>query len=219
MQANFVITLWEMSSGPLILPGDQNDPPVGWDEGFIANNPAYYNTWTWHDSSGCGDTTGWQISEYNVGTGGGAFTDGSMSDAACNYLFIDSADGVTINADGLFPRATVFNNLDISTTSRIVPVGGGGEVAGKLSMSYLRAMKSGQTLGMLIEREGRETVERRVIERAHKDSVFRTELTFRPRQALQEFLGVHIPEVVSISVIVETPRTFAMIIPMADYRS
>ena len=219
MKSNFVITLWQLSSGPLILPGDQSDPPVSWDEMFIGKNPSYYNTWTWHNSSGCGDTTGWQINQYNIGTGAGVFSDGGMSTAACAYLFIDSADGVTINANGLFPRATVFNNLGIRTATQIVPVGGGGPVADKLSLSYLRAMKNGQTLGLLIDREGRETVEQRVIEKAQNDAVFRTELAFRPRQTLQEFLGVHIADVVSVSVIVETPRTFAMIIPMPDHQS
>jgi hypothetical protein len=219
MQANFVITQWELSSGPLILQGDENDPPVKWDEGLIAGNPAYYCTWVWHESSGCGDMTGWEISEYNIGTGAGVFTDGSMSKDACGYLFIDSADGVTINSNGLFPRATVFNGLGISRATHVVPVGGGGAVAGKLSMSYLRAMKHGQTLGKLIEREGRETVERRIIDKAHQDSAFRAQLALQPRQTLQDFLGVHIPEVVSVNVVVETPRTFAMIVPMTDHRS
>jgi hypothetical protein len=142
-----------------------------------------------------------------------------MSKDACGYLFIDSADGVTINSNGLFPRATVFNGLGISRATQIVPVGGGGAVADKLSMSYLRAMKHGQTLGKLIEREGRETVERRIIDKAHQDSAFRAQLALQPRQTLQDFLGVHIPEVVSVNVVVETPRTFAMIVPMTDHRS
>ena len=215
MRADFVITLWLLSSGPLILTGwGQNNPPVGWDEMFIARNPAYYNTWSWHNSSGCGDTSGWQITQYNIGTGAG-LTDGSMAADACAYLFIDSADGVTINANGLFPRATVFNNLGIQTTPQPVAAGGGGAVAEKLSLSYLRAMKSGQTLGLLIQREGREAVQQRVIEKAQNDSVFATDLAFRPRQTLEEFLGVKIPETVSVSVIVETPNTFALVVPMA----
>ena len=84
---------------------------------FIGKHPAYYNTWTWHQSSGCGDTSGWAVNQYNLGTGAGVYKDGSISDAACNYLFIDSADGVVINAAGLYPRATVFNNLGIRQTT------------------------------------------------------------------------------------------------------
>ena len=137
-----------------------------------------------------------------------------MSSAGCNYLFIDSSDGVVINANGLFNRATVFTGLGISQTTRIVPVGGGGMVADKLSMSYLRAMKSGNTLGMLIDREGREAVQQRIIAKAHEDSVFSANLAMRPRQTIAEFLNVQIPDVVSVSAIVETPRTFGVIVPM-----
>jgi hypothetical protein len=219
MQANFVITLWEMSSGPDIMPGSQNDPPVSWDEGFIAANPAYYNTWTWHNSSGCGDTSGWLINEFNIGTGAGVFHDGSMSNDACAYLFIDSADGVVINPNGLFHRVTVFDGLEIRQTTYTVATGGGGAVAEKLSVSYLRAMKEGQTLGLLIQREGREAVEKRIIEKAQEDSVFATDLAYRPRQTVEKFLGIRIPEVVSVNVVVETPRTFALVVPMKDGKS
>jgi hypothetical protein len=44
--------------------------------------------------------------------------------------------------------------------------------------------------------------------------VFATNLAFRPRQTLAEFLGVQIPDTVSVSVIVETPGTFAFVVPM-----
>jgi hypothetical protein len=219
MVANFVITLWELSSGPTIMSGKESDPPVSWDEAFIKSNPAYYNTWTWHKKSGCGDTSGWNTLEYNVGTGASFFHDGSMSNDACKYLFIDSADGVVINANGLFTRATVFTNLGIRQTTYIVAVGGGGMVADKLSMDYLRAMKTGKTLGQLTQREGRESVQRRVIEKAQQDPVFADNLAKRPRQTLESFLDVKIPEVVSMSVIVETPRTFAIVVPQREETS
>jgi hypothetical protein len=213
MVANFVVTLWEASSGPDIMQGSQDQPPVAWDEMFIAANPAYYNTWTWQQGSGCGSQTGWLINEYNIGTGAGVFSDGSMSKDACGYLFIDSADGVVINANGLFSRETVFTGLGIRQTTYYVSTGGA--VASALSVGYLKAMKQGSTLGLLIQREGREAVEKRIIEKAHQDSVFAIDLRLRPRETLQNFLGVRIPEVVSVSVVVENPRTFGLVIPMA----
>jgi len=91
-----------------------------------------------------------------------------------------------------------------------------GHVPTKLSMSYLRAMKQGQTLGLLIEREGRDVIERRIIQKAHDDSIFANRLAMHPQQTLEEFLGVKIPEVVSVNVVVENPRTFGLIIPMAN---
>lgn len=214
LNANFVVTLWELPNGDTILPGTQNQPPVQWVESFLASNPAYYCTWSWHNSSGCGDHNGWDIQQYNLGTGAGTFTDGSMSSDACAYLFIDSVDGVVINRNGLFSRKTVFTDLGIQQTTYQVPSGGGGYVKDKLSPSYLRAMKEGRTLGLLIQREGREQVERRIIEKAQQDSVFANDLALRPRQTLQKFLDVAIPEVVSVSVIVETSRTFALVVPM-----
>ncbi|MDP9099054.1 MAG: hypothetical protein M3N48_08675, partial [Verrucomicrobiota bacterium] len=211
MIANFVITHWAPDT---VMPGgEESDPPVSWDEMFIANNPGYYNTWTWHNGSGCGDRSGWNTVEYNIGTSAGPFSDGSMSKDACSYLFIDSADGVVINAKGLYPRATVFNSLGIRHTTYYVPSGGGGAVGTSLSTGYLRAMKTGHTIGQLVQKEGRDAIHRRVIEQAQKDPVFARDVSMRTRQTLEKFLGVKFPEVVSVSVIVETPRTFAIVVP------
>jgi hypothetical protein len=213
MVARYVITQWELSSGPVIMSGSEDQPPIGYDESFIAAHPAYTNTWVWHNSSGCGDTTGWEVTEYNIGTGAGVFSDGSMGHDACNYLFIDSAPGVVINPAGLFTRETVFTGLGIRQTTYIVSVGGGGGVAGRVSLEYLRSMRAGQTISQLIEREGRESVQQRIIDRAQRDRVFATSLAHRPRQAIESLLGVRIPEVVSVSAIVETPGVFAVVVP------
>ncbi len=213
MRKNYVITHWE--GQPFIMQGHENSPPVSWSQGFIAVNPAYNLTWSWHKSSGCGDTSGWDIEEYNIGTGAGVFSDGSMSKAACAYLFIDSIGGQVINAQGLFYRNDVFNNLGINQTTYYVSSGGGGiPIAdAKLSVGYLRAMKEGNTLGKLIEREGREAIQQRVIDKAHNDSVFARDLAMRPRQTLEAFLGVKIPEVVNLNVVVEDGRNFGLVVP------
>ncbi len=212
MKAKLVVTRWELSSGPTIFPGKKSDPPVAWAQSFYAKNPAYRETWSWHDSSGCGDTTGWLMEEYNLGTGAGVFTDGSIAADACHYLFQDSTPGKIINKDGLFTREKVFTGLGIRHTTHIVPVGGG-FAQEKLSMGYLRAMRESRTLGALIEREGREAVERRVVERAHADPVFAHDLARRPRATLEGFLDIKIPEAVALSIVVENPRTFGLVIP------
>lgn len=210
MVANFVITHWKPND---VMPGSENEPPVSWDEMFIGKNPAYYNTWSWHNSSGCGDSGGWKTLEYNIGTGATLGTDGSMSNDACAYLFIDSADGVVINPNGLYPRATVFTGLNIRQTEFTVATGSAGPVATSLSKDYLRAMKAGNTLGKLVEKEGRDSIQQRVIEKAQTDPVFARDVAMRTRQTLEDFLGVKIPEAVSVSVVVETPRTFAIVVP------
>jgi hypothetical protein len=210
MVSNFVITHWEPDT---VMPGKESEPPVSWDEMFIGKNPAYYNTWSWHKKSGCGDSSGWNTLEYNIGTGAGVFSDGSMSKDACKYLFIDSADGVVINPTGLYPRATVFTGLGIKQTTYYVASGSGGVMAASLSTGYLKAMKTGNTIGKLVEKEGRDSVQQRVIDKAKKDPVFARDVAVRTRQTLEDFLGVKIPEVVSVSVVVESPRTFAIVVP------
>jgi hypothetical protein len=203
--ANDVVTQWFQSSGTDILPNSQqSSPPTQWAWNFIQQNPSWFITWEWHNSSGCGDSTGWLINQFSLGPGG---TDVLSSDA-CQHLFTD------LNAQGLYDRATVFTNLGIrQTTGTVGNGGGGGAVADRLSMSYLRAMKQGKTLGMLIEREGRKAVESRVIQKAHEDSIFANRLAFSPRETLEKFLDVKIPDTVSVSVIVENGRTYGLVIP------
>lgn len=212
LKTNYVVTLWECSSGPIIFQGDQNTPPTQWDEEFIESNPAYYNTWEWHVSSGCGDTTGWEINEYNLGTGAGVFSDGSLNGPSCGYLFIDSADGVTINVNGLYPRKTVFTGLGIKQTTYTVNTGSP-SLGDSLSFSYKRAMVAGQTLTKLIERKGRAAIQQAIIEKAHEDPVFARDVVARPRATLEKFLGVKIAETISISVVAEDAGKFCVVIP------
>jgi hypothetical protein len=216
LTSQFVITFWLLSTGDHVMEGSRDEPPISWNNRFIEAHPAYYHTWTWHDKSGCGDVNGWKIDEYNLGVGVSITSDGSLANEACSYLFIDSSDGVVINPQGLFPRATVFKNLGIRTTTHLTQVGAGGGIAADLSLGYLRAMKKGQTLGLLVEREGRYSVEQRVIQKAQHDPVFAADLAFRPREALEKFLGVRIPETVAICVVIESPRVFAVVVPNAS---
>ena len=60
------------------------------------------------------------VYENNIGSGVTMFTDGHLADSACDYLFIDSIDNVIINANGLFHRSFVFNNLPIPHTIKVV---------------------------------------------------------------------------------------------------
>ena len=121
LQMKCVITWWAW------IPDGQVDPQpkmiksntnmVSWDENFISNNPAYYCTWTWHQDTGFGDKDWWYTYEYNLGFGASNFHDGSISTDACKYLFIDSADGVVINPEGLMHRKVVFEDWGIKTAT------------------------------------------------------------------------------------------------------
>lgn len=210
--AHYVITRWTSSSGDTNLGGAQSSPPVQYDTQFIAAHPAYYNTFTWYQKQhACDDPSGWIVGEYNLGTGAGPFNDGSVSAAACAYLFVDSSDGVVINQAGLFARKTVFDDLGITQTTYTVDAAP--MAAQALSRGYLRAMKSGKTIGRLVEQEGREAIQQRIVERAHEDPVFATSLRNRPRQTIESLLGVKIPETVTIRAVLETPRSFTVVVP------
>jgi hypothetical protein len=210
LQESFVVTFYQLEPPGGPTPGKQDDPPVRYDEAIIAANPSYYNSWYWHQASGHCDTSGWIINQYSLGLS----ASNNLSTAACHHLFIDSAPGVVINANGLYKRGTVFNNLNIRHKTHIVIVGSGLATSDKLSPGYLRAMKTGATLGALVERDGRAAIEQRVIERAQRDLAFALDLKIRPRETIEKFLGVRIPDVVSINVTIEDPRSFGFVVPM-----
>ena len=117
LMAKCVITWWAWIPAGQVDPQpkmiDANTNMVSWDENFISNNPAYYCTWTWHKDTGAFDKNWWYTYEYNLGFGASTFHSGSISTDACKYLFIDSSDGVVINANGLMPRKVVFENWGI----------------------------------------------------------------------------------------------------------
>jgi hypothetical protein len=59
-------------------------------------------------------------------------------------------------------------------------------------------------------------MEARVVERAMKDETFRRQLIADPHGALQQVLGVPLPETVSIEVVEETPGTMYLVLPPAE---
>jgi len=192
--------------------GDRNVPPVEYVKQYIKANPAYNLTWRWHNHLRCGDgaDTGWVMSCSYVSTGPSMFAFNALNTESCQAVFYDSAPGEVINKDGLFTRNDVFNNLGIQLQ---VLTGEEKGKAEKVSVGYLNAMKEGKTLGLLIEREGRAAVEKRVIDKAREDPLFAADLKLRPRQTLEMFLGIRIPEVISVDVIVESGDNFGLIIP------
>ena len=167
LQESFVVTHWldDGAAAPKSIVPD----PVAWAQGYYTQHPAYYETWTWHTSTGCGDTDGWVFQDYNLGTGASVLNDASLNAPACAYLFQDSTPGVTINPDGLFTRVQVFTGLNLRQVDLRPPPIRAAEA--ELSTGYLRAMKEGKTLGGLVASEGRAALEKRVIDRAQSDPI------------------------------------------------
>lgn len=82
-------------------------------QSFYGAHPSYWNTWTYvnYINKHGKDESYYSLYENNIGSGVTMFSDGHLNDPACAYLFIDSLDNVIINANGLFHRNFVFNNL------------------------------------------------------------------------------------------------------------
>jgi len=79
---------------------------------FYGVHPSYWNNWTYVNHVHKGkDKSYYDFNQNNIGTGASTFSDGHISNAACQYLFIDSYDNVIINPKGLFERSFVFNKL------------------------------------------------------------------------------------------------------------
>jgi hypothetical protein len=226
--AGFVITFW-YNSGEGTWNGsdlftdfpNKDRPPTDWVGNYYDKHPAYYEDLAWYSGDPkncCGPPPCWAVGDNNLGTGVGplGFTDGSISDAAANYLFIDSTPGTAINPNGLFTREDVFKNLGIKTTTYYVQNPGPPMAAARaanISLDYVRAIKPGQTLGQLLAREGRPQIEQRILEQAKNDPVFHHDLRRRPRMTLEKFLGVKIPEVITLNVWQEFPWSFGIVLP------
>ena len=80
---------------------------------FYADHKSYWNNWVYHYSTNRKgeDNSYYTQWQNNIGTGAGAFTDGSLNNSACDYLFIDSYDNIIINSNGLFHRNFVFTTM------------------------------------------------------------------------------------------------------------
>ncbi|HWM24397.1 MAG TPA: hypothetical protein VNP98_06200 [Chthoniobacterales bacterium] len=215
LDANAWITLWLTAPQEKISGNDPNSPPLSTIQAYIKSNPAYYYTWEWHAKKGKCDSSGWLITEYSLGKKiASEYHDNAFGPDVCAYLFADSTDGVPLNPGGLFPRKTVFTALKIRQLGYAPTYST--PAAMSVSPAYLEADQQGNTLPALVEREGRDATEQRITQQAQEDPVFAHNLVARPRQTLEAFLGVKIPETVSLAPIIENPQRFGLVIPMAD---
>lgn len=213
---NFWITQWLEAPQEKIAGNDPDSPPYATIQAYIKANPAYYYTWDWHPKKGKCDASGWLISMYSLGDKiASEYHDNALRANVCAYLFQDSTDGTIINSDGLFPRKTVFTELGIRQEG-YSPVYSGSAIATAVSSDYLKADQQGNTLPALVESQGRAAIEQRVIQKAQEDAVFAQRLAKYPRQTLEEFLEVKIPETLSLSIVIENPQHYGLVVPMAD---
>ncbi len=115
---SFVITHYIESNPPLWkLPCNPDQEDNAW----LPFNKSYYHTWAYHDDVDCygNHVQYYDREEYNIGTGAGPFSDGALSDAACDYMFQNYASAPE-NPDGLFRREFVFTKLGIPITDHFL---------------------------------------------------------------------------------------------------
>jgi hypothetical protein len=182
-----------------------------WLQSFYSKNPSYWCSYYWHQDSGsCGDSSYWNVTEHNISTGAGLYHDGHISQDACNYLFIDSIDGCIINANGLYTRNQVFNDLGLSTTTIYEPYGKQKNV----SQRYKNAMlKCEPTLSSLVKQKSTTEIKNIILDAIQNNPVLYQTLQTRKYQTLEQILQVKIPEVVNFNIIFENGRNYGLIIP------
>ena len=179
---------------------DKNVPPIPWIKEQIGEYPYAYFSYFWHQGNG-GDCSLWIAVEYCLELNATGFRD--LSDDACAYLFIDSVPGTIINKDGLFTREEVVKFMGIKIVTNDI----------ERAKAYREAEKEGKTLLALYQAHGREAIERQVIEKVQTDPVFARKLTRDTKETLEAFFDIKIPEHVNLTVVIEDPMSFGLVIP------
>ena len=183
---------------------------VDWCQMFYEKHPSYWCDYYWHQDSGdCGDSSYNNVTEHNISFGAGRYHDGAISNNACAYLFIDSTDGTTINASGLYTRKYVFNSLGLRNTAVYTSTM---SLDKEVSPKYMQKVLTGKpTLSRLQKEIGVEGIKDIIRTAIAKDPTLLVSLQTRPNHVIGDVLKVAIPEVVDFNVFVQTPRRFGIV--------
>lgn len=113
---NFVITKYYPSEACYTKWGCTQQTMIDNANSFCSIHPSYYMSWDYEEAKGFwgGDKSAYWSNEINIGVGVSMFSDGHLSDQACNYLFLDLYNtpnpNVTVGG-GLYTRDFVFNHM------------------------------------------------------------------------------------------------------------
>lgn len=182
---------------------DKNTPPVKWIQDYINYYKNTYYTYCWHQGGG-GDCSLWITDEYVVEKNVTGFY--WLNEDCCNYIFIDSTPGTIINQDGLFTRQQVMDFLGIQYRSTC------NGTSREYLKEYLKAEQEGKTLPILVQEQGREAIENRVSQKAQEDGVFALNLAEDPKQTIQNFFDIKIPELVQLTSILANTLSYGLVI-------
>ncbi|RFM27493.1 hypothetical protein [Deminuibacter soli] len=182
---------------------DKNVPPIPYCEDVIKSFKSCECSYFWHQGGG-GDCSLWIVVQYDIELKNvsGFY---NLPDAACDYVFIDSMPGKIINADGLFTRGDVAQFLGIKIINDTTAT----------NKRYITAVHEGKTLMDLFNAQGRAAIEQQVIQNAKEDPIFAIKLTRDANKTLEEFFDIVIPPHFKLTVVIEDPMNFGLVIPAA----
>ena len=210
------------------LPETCMDPDFdfnAWGNGFYPIHPSYWGTCYYHQDTGdCGDASYWGLTQWNLATGSGMFSDGHISDDAANYLFSVLSPGTpnpnctSWDGQGLYTRDEVFSTWGIkvhqiyssnaAATAVLVP----GHVEGWFR--YMRAKKEGKPILSDLQAEvGMNEIKALLLAAVKADPSLRAGLQTHPRETMEQILGVTVPDFMAFTFIVEGPRRYGLVIP------
>lgn len=194
-----------------------------WGNGFYPVHPSYWGTCYYHQDTGdCGDSTYWGLTQWNLATGAGMFSDGAISDDAANYLFSDLSPGTSNsntshNGQGLYTRDEVFTSWGIKVHqiySQYAPAPTG-DTSGWLR--YMRAKKEGKpVLSDLHADIGINGIKDRLLLAVKADPSLRAGLKTHPRETMEQILGVVVPDFMVFDFVLEGPRRYGLVIPWGE---
>lgn len=196
---------------------------MSWQNSFYGAHPSYWATCVWHqDTGGCGDESCYYLTQYNLSTGTSAFSDGHISDDACNYLFADRGPGQTYSecTKGLFPREDVFTTWGLRVKQiwlSHAPAPSDKKLRDFCIEGYVLAKKEGKSVLSDLQAEiGVEGIKGRLLDAVKKDPSLRASLCTHPRETMEEILEVIVPEFMQFNFVMEGPRRYGLVLPWGD---
>lgn len=192
-----------------------------WGNSFYQVHPAYWAVCFYHQDTGdCGDSSYWDLTQWNLATGAGMFSDGSISDDAANYLFSDWSPGTPnqncIAPGGLYTRDEVFSTWGMKV-HQVYSTYSPAPEKEKGWFRYMRAKKEGMPILSDLQAEiGMDGIKERILAAVKADPSLRAGLQNRPRETMEQILGVVVPDFMTFDFVLEGPRRYGLVIPWDD---
>ncbi len=133
----------------------------------------------------------------------------------CKWLFQDDGYGVVTNPNGIAQRRDVFYNWGLQGSRRSARTAMARSTDATINTPSAADRVSIARWAQLFDQTTRQEVEKRIILKSQQDPAFLNQLLNDPKTTLQTFLGLSIPNGITLKVIQETPDTYMLILPWA----